>query len=175
MVIIDEAYVDFGAESCQALINEYPNLLVVKTFSKSRCLAGLRLGYALGHPELIEGLGRVKNSFNSYPVDRLASAAAVASLGDDDYFQQCKSKIIKSRNWLAESLSGLGFEVLPSKSNFLFARHSSYPASQLYVNLKKAGILVRHFESSRIENFLRISIGTDDECAALIDALKELL
>ncbi len=175
VVVIDEAYVDFGAESCQALINEYPNLLVVQTFSKSRSLAGLRLGYALGHVELIEGLNRVKNSFNSYPVDRLGSAAAIASLGDDDYFQQCKDKIIESRNWLTEALTELGFEVLPSKSNFIFTRHSSYPASQLYAELKNAGILVRHFESSRIENFLRISIGTDDECSALIEALKQLL
>ena len=175
VVVIDEAYVDFGAESCQALVNEYPNLLVVQTFSKSRSLAGLRLGYALGHVELIEGLNRVKNSFNSYPVDRLGSAAAIASLGDDDYFQQCKDKIIESRNWLTEALTDLGFEVLPSKSNFIFTRHSSYPASQLYAELKKAGILVRHFETSRIENFIRISIGTDDECSALIEALKRLL
>ena len=175
VVVIDEAYVDFGAESCQALVNEYPNLLVVQTFSKSRSLAGLRLGYALGHVELIEGLNRVKNSFNSYPVDRLGSAAAIASLGDDDYFQQCKDKIIESRNWLTEALTDLGFEVLPSKSNFIFTRHSSYPASQLYAELKKAGILVRHFETSRIENFIRISIGTDDECSALIEALKQLL
>ncbi|RLA12314.1 MAG: histidinol-phosphate transaminase, partial [Gammaproteobacteria bacterium] len=174
VVVIDEAYVDFGAESCQALVNEYPNLLVVQTFSKSRSLAGLRLGYALGHVELIEGLNRVKNSFNSYPVDRLGSAAAIASLGDDDYFQQCKDKIIESRNWLTEALTDLGFEVLPSKSNFIFTRHSSYPASQLYAELKKAGILVRHFETSRIENFIRISIGTDDECSALIEALKGL-
>jgi histidinol-phosphate aminotransferase len=120
-------------------------------------------------------LNRVKNSFNSYPVDRLGSAAAIASLGDDDYFQQCKDKIIESRNWLTEALTDLGFEVLPSKSNFIFTRHSSYPASQLYAELKKAGILVRHFETSRIENFIRISIGTDDECSTLIEALKQLL
>ena len=175
VVVIDEAYVDFGAESCQALINEYPNLLVVQTFSKSRSLAGLRLGYALGHVELIEGLNRVKNSFNSYPVDRLGSAAAIASLGDDEYFQQCKNKIIGSRNWLTEALTELGFEVLPSKSNFIFTRHSSYPASRLYAELKNAGILVRHFETPRIENFIRISIGTDDECLTLIEALKQLL
>ncbi|MFA9418595.1 MAG: histidinol-phosphate transaminase [Gammaproteobacteria bacterium] len=175
VVVIDEAYVDFGAESCQALINEYPNLLVVQTFSKSRSLAGLRLGYAMGHVELIEGLNRVKNSFNSYPVDRLASAAAIASLGDEEYFQQCKNKIIESRNWLAGALRDLEFEVLDSNTNFLFARHSSCPAAQLYTELKTAGILVRHFETSRIENFIRISIGTDDECLALIETLKELL
>jgi len=175
VVVIDEAYVDFGAESCRALINEYPNLLVVQTFSKSRSMAGLRLGYAMGDVELIEGLNRVKNSFNSYPVDRLASAAAIASLGDDEYFQKCKNKIIESRNWLAGALRDLKFEVLDSKSNFLFARHSSYPASQLYAELKNAGILVRHFETSRIENFIRISIGTDDECSALIETLKGLL
>ena len=175
VVIIDEAYVDFGAESSRALICDHPNLLVVQTFSKSRSLAGLRLGYALGNAELIEGLNRVKNSFNSYPVDQLASAAAIASLNDDKYFQQCNKRIINSRTWLTEALVGLGFEVLPSSSNFLFAQHASIPAPLLYGELKKSGILVRYFESPRIDNFLRISIGTDDECTALIEALKKLL
>jgi histidinol-phosphate aminotransferase len=175
VVIIDEAYVDFGAESAQSLIADYPNLLVVRTFSKSRSLAGLRLGYALGNTDLIEALNRVKNSFNSYPVDRLASTAAIASLGDEDYFQQCNRKIINTRNWLCPALVELGFEVLPSNSNFVFASHQSIPAGDLYTDLKKAGILVRHFSSPRIENYLRISIGTDEECEALVAALKSII
>ena len=174
-VIIDEAYVDFGAESAIELIAQYPNLLIIRTFSKSRSLAGLRLGYALGQAELIEGLDRIKNSFNSYPIGSLDSAIAIASLNDEKYFQQCKERILYTRTWLSESLVKLGFEVLPSSSNFLFARHQSRSASDLYIGLKDNGILVRHFKSARIENFLRISIGTDDECAALIDALKQLL
>lgn len=175
LVIIDEAYVDFGAESAIDLIASYPNLLVIRTFSKSRSLAGLRLGYAIGQSELIEGLNRVKNSFNSYPVGRLASAAAMASIRDEKYFQACKVRIINTRNWLKDELAKLGFEVLPSSSNFLFARHTSRPASKLYLELKKAGILVRHFESERINNFLRISIGSDEECTIFINALKQLV
>jgi histidinol-phosphate aminotransferase len=175
LVIVDEAYIDFGAESAIGLIAQYPNLLVIQTFSKSRSLAGIRLGYALGHPSLIEALDRVKNSFNSYPLDRLTSAAALASLQDDEYFQLCRQRIIETRKRLNKNLLELGFAVLPSSSNFLFARHALRPAAELYAGLKKAGILVRHFKASRIENFLRISIGTDEECAALIKALKALL
>jgi histidinol-phosphate aminotransferase len=175
VVIIDEAYVDFGAESAIALIADYANLLVVQTFSKSRSLAGLRLGYALGQPELIEGLNRVKNSFNSYPVGRLTSAAAIASLNDENYFQQCRARIMTTRNWLDNELVNLGFEVLPSSSNFLFAQHKLHSASGLYLELKNAGILVRHFESERIDNYLRISIGSEQECTALINTLKQLI
>lgn len=175
VVIIDEAYVDFGADSAIELITNYPNLLVIRTFSKSRSLAGLRLGYALGQTALIDGLNRVKNSFNSYPIGRLDSAIAIASLDDEKYFQQCKERIIDTRTWLKNELLDLEFEVLPSSSNFLFACHSSHPASELYIELKKTGILVRHFKSARIDNFLRISIGTDDECAKLVGALKSVL
>ena len=175
VVIIDEAYVDFGAESAIELIAQYPNLLIIRTFSKSRSLAGLRLGYALGQAELIEGLNRIKNSFNSYPIGSLDSAIAIASLNDEKYFQQCKQRIIDTRSQLSDSLVKLGFEVLPSSSNFLFVRHQSGSASDLYIGLKENGILVRHFKVARIEDFLRISVGADDECAALIDALKHLL
>lgn len=175
MVIIDEAYVDFGADSAIELIADYANLLVIQTFSKSRSLAGLRLGYALGQAELIKGLTRVKNSFNSYPIGRLASAAGIASLKDENYFQRCKNKIIDTRTWLKDELVDLGFEVLPSSSNFLFARHALRQASELYLELKSAGILVRHFKLARIDNFLRISIGSEAECAALVDALKQSL
>jgi len=175
VVIIDEAYVDFGADSAIELIADHPNLLVIRTFSKSRGLAGLRLGYALGQAALIEGLNRVKNSFNSYPIGSLDSAVAIASLNDESYFQRCKERIIDARSRLNDGLMRLEFEVLPSRSNFVFARHRSRPASDLYLELKNRGILVRHFKSVRIDNFLRISIGSDEECTALIDALKKIL
>lgn len=175
IVIIDEAYVDFGADSAIELIADHPNLLVIRTFSKSRGLAGLRLGYALGQPELIEGLNRVKNSFNSYPIGSLDSAVAIASLNDESYFQQCRQRIIDTRTRLYDNLVQLGFEVLPSSSNFLFVRHESHQASNLYLELKNLGILVRHFKSARIENYLRVSIGSDEECTALVDALKSIL
>ena len=175
VVIIDEAYVDFGADSAIELIADHPNLLVIRTFSKSRGLAGLRLGYALGQAALIEGLNRVKNSFNSYPIGSLDSAVAITSLNDENYFQRCKARIIDARSRLNDALKRLEFEVLPSRSNFVFARHRSRPASDLYLELKNRGILVRHFKSSRINNFLRISIGSDEECTALIDALENIL
>ncbi len=175
VVIIDEAYVDFGAESASQLIAEFPNLLVVQTFSKSRSLAGLRLGFALGQENLIEALQRVKNSFNSYPVDSLTSACALASLADEDYFQQCCQQVIASRERLSAELQQLGFEVFPSSSNFVFVRHASADAATLYHELKSAGILVRYFKKARIDNCLRISIGSDPECDALIAALHKIL
>jgi histidinol-phosphate aminotransferase len=175
VVIIDEAYVDYDAESAIRLINQYPNLLVIQTFSKSRSLAGLRLGYALGNADLIEGLNRVKNSFNSYPIDSIASAVAIASIEDEAYFQQCREQVIASRDWLNQALVELAFKVLPSSSNFLLAEHQSALAQTLYTELRKLGILVRHFKTKRIDNYLRISIGTDKECRALITALKSIL
>jgi len=174
VVIIDEAYVDYGAESAVPLIEEFPNLLVVQTFSKSRGLAGLRLGYALGQENLIEALRRVKNSFNSYPVDSLTSALALASIADEDYFQQCRKQVIASRERLNTELRQLGFEVFPSSSNFVFVRHAGRAAEALYQALKSAGILVRYFKNARIDNCLRITIGTDTECDALISALKDI-
>ncbi|MFT5226052.1 MAG: histidinol-phosphate aminotransferase [Polaribacter sp.] len=175
VVIIDEAYVDFGADSASRLINQYPNLLVVQTFSKSRSLAGLRLGYALGHADLIEGLNRVKNSFNSYPIDSIASATAIESINDEAYFQHCRNQVITSRDSLTKALVELAFDVLPSSSNFLFVQHQSLAASMLYNELRRLGILVRHFKTKRIDNYLRISIGTDEECQALVAALKSIL
>jgi histidinol-phosphate aminotransferase len=175
VVIIDEAYVSFGTESAVRLINQYPNLLVVQTLSKSRSLAGLRVGYALGHADLIKGLKRVKNSFNSYPIDSIASAIAIASIGDEAYYQQCSDQVMASRGWLTKALSDLGFHVLPSSSNFLFVQHQSVLAMTLYSELRERGILVRHFKAKRIDNHLRISIGTDEECQALVDALKTLV
>lgn len=175
VVIVDEAYVDFGAESAVSLIADYPNLLVIQTFSKSRSLAGLRLGFALGQAVLIEGLNRVKNSFNSYPIGRLASAAAIACLKDEAYFQQCRERIVSTRNWLKIALTELAFKVYPSSSNFLFVQHASFSASELYEKLKQTGILVRYFKSPRIVNCLRISIGSDEECQQLVDSLKRIL
>ena len=175
VVIIDEAYVDFGAESASQLIAEFPNLLVVQTFSKSRSLAGLRLGFALGQENLIEALRRVKNSFNSYPVDSLASACAIAALTDEDYFQQCRQQVIASRERLRAELQQLGFEVFPSSSNFIFVRHARTAAATLYHDLKSAGILVRYFNKARIDNCLRISIGSDPECDALVSTLHKIL
>ncbi len=175
VVIVDEAYVDFGAESAVGLIAEFDNLLIVRTFSKSRSLAGLRLGYALGQAPLIEALQRVKNSFNSYPIDRVACAAGVAALGDEAWFQTNRGRIIASRERLAGELARLGFEVCPSAANFLFVRHANAPASGLYDDLKAAGILVRHFDKPRIDDYLRISIGSDADCDALVAALENIL
>ncbi|MCH7881884.1 MAG: histidinol-phosphate transaminase [Proteobacteria bacterium] len=175
VVMVDEAYVDFGAASAISLIADYPNLLVIQTFSKSRSLAGLRLGYALGQTALIEGLNRVKNSFNSYPVDRLASAVGIACLKDEAWFQRCRERIMSTRDWLETALTELAFKVYPSSSNFLFVQHASSSASALYAELKQAGILVRYFKSPRIDNCLRISIGSDEECHQLVDSLKLIL
>ncbi len=175
VVIIDEAYVDFGAQSADTLIDEFANLLVVRTYSKSRNLAGLRLGYALGQESLIEGLQRVKNSFNSYPIDSLTEAIGLAALADEDYFQDCNRRVVASRERLAQDLAGLGFDVYPSSANFIFARHPTSAAETIYARLKAAGILVRHFKTPRINDCLRITIGTDPECDALINALKNII
>ncbi|WP_183676946.1 MULTISPECIES: histidinol-phosphate transaminase [unclassified Janthinobacterium] len=175
VVVVDEAYVDFGGDSAVALIARYPNLLVVQTLSKSRSLAGLRVGFALGQPDLIEALERVKNSFNSYPLDRLSLAGAVASFRDEAYFQQTRQAVIDSRQQLAFELAGMGFEVLPSQANFIFARHPQHDAAQLAAGLRARSVIVRHFNAPRISQFLRISIGSPDECAALVRALRELL
>ena len=175
VVLVDEAYVDFGAESAVALVNKYPNLLVVHTFSKSRSLAGLRVGYAIGHPDLIEGLERVKNSFNSYPLDRLALAGAVASVEDEEFFQDSCKKVIATRETLVALLQLLGFEVLPSGANFVFARHPQRDGAELAAALRARAIIVRHFKAARIDQFLRITIGTDAQCAQLVAALGEIL
>jgi histidinol-phosphate aminotransferase len=174
-VVVDEAYVDFGAETAVPLIAKYPNLLITQTFSKSRSLAGLRVGFAIGQAELIEGLERVKNSFNSYPLDRAAIAGATASIKDKAYFEETCQKIITTRERITESLEALDFLVLPSKTNFVFAKPKSHDAAQLYQQLKEAGILVRYFSSPRIDGFLRITIGTDSEMDTFLEKLKALL
>jgi histidinol-phosphate aminotransferase len=175
VVVIDEAYVDFGAASASALVDRYDNLLVIQTLSKSRSLAGLRVGFAVGHPDLIAGLERVKNSFNCYPLGQVAQAGAVAAIADTDYMQQTSSAIIATRGWLTEQMQALGFEVLPSHANFIFTRHPAHDAATIAASLRERAILVRHFRQTRIDQFLRISIGTDAECAALVEALKTIL
>ncbi|KPQ25503.1 MAG: histidinol-phosphate transaminase [Halomonas sp. HL-48] len=174
VVLVDEAYVDFGAETAVSLIGRYPNLLVTGTFSKSRSLAGLRLGYAMGSPELIDGLQRVKDSFNSYPVDSLASLVGIEALKDKDHFDACREHVITTRERTRQRLEALGFEVLPSKANFILAQHPDYEGAQLFAGLRERGILVRHFNTSELNNFLRITIGTDDEMDSLLEALETL-
>ncbi len=172
LVIVDEAYVDFGAESAVSLVKDYENLLVVQTFSKSRSLAGLRIGYAFGNKGLIEGLNRVKNSFNSYTLDRVAQQAAIAAVNDDKYFKTACEKIIKTRNITTKKLVDLGFNVLPSKTNFLFVSHNKICAKELFLQLREDGILVRYFQIKGIDNFLRITIGTDEEMSVLLEKLS---
>jgi len=175
VVVVDEAYVDFGGESAIALVNRYPNLLVVHTLSKSRSLAGLRVGYAVGHVDLIEALERVKNSFNSYPLDRLAIAGAAAAMADREHFETTRQAVIKSRERLTAELQALGFDVLPSAANFIFTRHPAHDAAQLAAALRSRSIIVRHFKLPRIDQHLRITIGTDAQCEALVSALREIL
>ena len=174
LILVDEAYVDFGAESAAALLAEWDNILVVQTLSKSRSLAGLRVGFALGDPHLIHALERVRDSFNSYTLDSLAQTCAVAAFEDGAYFEQTRTQVIATREWTAEQLKELGFSVLPSKANFLFASHVQIDAFTLYNRLREVGILVRHFRQPRIDNYLRITIGTDDEMATLVDALRTI-
>lgn len=170
VVVVDEAYVDFGAESVAAAIAEYPNLLVVHTLSKGRSLAGLRVGYALGQEDLIEGLRRVKDSFNSYTLDRLALAGAAAALADGAYYDQANRRVTATRDRVAAALAGLGFAVLPSAANFLFIRHPDHSGAALFAGLRERGILVRHFDKERIRDHLRVSIGTDEEMDAFLAA-----
>jgi len=172
VVVIDEAYVDFGAESAVVLVEKYDNLVVCQTTSKSRSLAGLRVGFAIAQPHLIAALEAVKNSFNSYPMDRFAIAAAVASFEDQAYFEAQNAKVIASREKLTAQLKELGFNVLPSAANFIFASLPSKDAGELAAELRKHGIIVRYFNKPRINQFLRITIGTDEQSQRLIDTLK---
>jgi len=175
VVVIDEAYVDFGAQSSVALINQYDNLLVTHSLSKSRSLAGLRVGYAMGHPQLIEGLDRVKNSFNSYPLDRLAQAGAQAAVSDQVHLKNTSQKVMDSRNKLVPELEALGFKTLPSVANFVFTSHPKLTGQEIYQGLRDQKILVRHFTTPRIDQYVRITIGTERDCADLLRALKQLL
>ncbi|CAB1243282.1 histidinol-phosphate transaminase [Clostridium sp. WLY-B-L2] len=175
VVIIDEAYVDFGGNSVIGLIKDYPNLLVVRTLSKSRSLAGLRVGFALGQEELIDGLNRIKDSFNSYTVNRVSNAAAIAALEDEDYFKKCVEKIINTRESTVKKLRKLGFKVVPSKSNFIFITHPLYAARELFMKLREKGVLVRYFDKDRIDNYMRVSIGSDEDMDIFIEKIREII
>jgi histidinol-phosphate aminotransferase len=176
VVVVDEAYIDFGGESAVGLVRKYPQLLVVHTLSKSHSLAGLRVGYAIGQAELIQALVRVKDSFNSYPLDRFAQAGAIASMQDRAYFDETRRKVMATRERLVADLAALGFEVLPSAANFVFARHPQQDGAELAASLRSRSIIVRHFKKpARIAPFLRITVGTDEQCQALVAALSELL
>jgi histidinol-phosphate aminotransferase len=175
VVVIDEAYIDFGGESAVSLVNEFDNLIVCQTVSKSRALAGLRIGMVFAQAHLIEALERVKNSFNSYPLDRLAIVGGVASFEDEDYFQSTCQTLISLRELLVKDLQGLGFEILPSAANFIFVRHPQETAIDLAKGLRDVGIIVRHFAKPRIVEFLRITIGTEAQNMALVERLTEML
>lgn len=174
VVILDEAYVDFGGESSVQLINDYQNLLVIKTLSKSHSLAGLRVGYALGNEDLVEGIIRVKDSFNSYTVDRLALAGAREAIKDDAYFQATRSKIIQTRERVSARLIEMGFTVIPSQANFIFTSSGECHGSILFQRLRESGILVRYFDKPKIDNFIRVTIGTDDEMDRFLEVIKTI-
>ncbi len=175
VVVVDEAYIDFGGESAIPLTQQYPNLLVTQSLSKSRSLAGMRIGFAIGHADLIEALCRVKDSFNSYPLDSLAIAAGVAAFEDRAYFDDCRQTVIAERELVSQAMQEMGFEVLPSAANFVFARHPQHDAKQLAAALREKGIIIRHFNKPRIDQFLRITIGTHTENQLLLSELDILV
>ena len=175
VVVVDEAYIDFGGQTAAALINQYENLLVVQTMSKSRSLAGMRVGYALGSQHLIEGLNRIKNSFNSYPLGHLQVAAAVAAFDDKAHFENSRRKVISERERVTSQLEAMNFDVLPSAANFVLARHRQRPAEDLALLLREQGIIVRHFSKPRIDQYLRVTIGTEDQNNLLIENLQKIL
>jgi len=176
VVVIDEAYIDFGGQSAVELVERYPQLLVTRTLSKSHALAGLRVGYAIGQPHLIEALNRVKDSFNSYPLDRFAQAGALASMEDRAYFESICAKVVATRTRLVTEMEKLGFKVLPSAANFIFARHPEHEGAKLAAALRERSVIVRHFSKpARIAPFLRITVGTDVQCDMLLAALKAIV
>lgn len=175
VVAIDEAYIDFGGQTAIPLVKQHDNLVVIRTFSKSRSLAGMRVGYAVAQPTLIEALERLKDSFNSYPLDRLAQVAAIASIEDQDWFAAHRDKLIANRMWLSSQLVARGFEVLPSQANFVFARKPGWEGKALATALRDRAVLVRHFNQPRVSDFLRISVGTEKQCERLVSALDDIL
>ncbi len=174
VIVVDEAYVDFGGESAIPLVRSYPNLLVVQTLSKSRSLAGLRVGLAVGSPELVAGLERARYSFNPYNLDRLALAGAIESFRDEAYFQENCRKVIETRERSARRLTELGFSVVPSRANFLFITHERHPAKDLLQGLRDRGVLVRHFDRPRISDYLRVTVGTNDEMEVFLEQIGDL-
>ena len=175
VVVVDEAYIDFGGESAVTLVNHFPNLLVTQTLSKSRSLAGLRIGLAVGHPDLIEALDRVKDSFNSYPLDSLAIVAGVAAFSDVDYFKSTCERVIQSRVSMARALTEMGFNVIPSAANFLLVKHEAYNGITLARGLRKQGVIIRHFHQDRIAQYLRITIGSEQDNQRFLMTLKSLI
>ncbi|MDP2891968.1 MAG: histidinol-phosphate transaminase [Bacillota bacterium] len=174
-VVVDEAYVEFGAESADSLIRKYDNIVIARTLSKSHALAGIRVGYALGSPELIAGLFKVKDCFNSYPLDSIAQRTAAAALADEEYYRKQNGKIIAVREKTKKELTSLGFTVPDSKANFLFVIHDKLGAKEAQQKLREAGILVRHFDEPRISDYLRITIGTEEQMEKLISAFRSML
>lgn len=175
IVVIDEAYVDFGGETAIPLTYKYENLIVVRTFSKSRNLAGARIGFAIAQKELIDELNKIKFSFNPYNEDRLAIVAGAAAMKDTEYFEKCIGEIMRVRELTVSKLKEMGFDVLPSKTNFVFAKKEGFSGETIYTELKKRGILVRHFKSERIKDFVRITIGTEEQMNAFIEKLQEII
>lgn len=175
VVLVDEAYADFGGDSCVPLVARYPNLLVVRTFSKGFALAGLRVGYAIGQAHLIDTLERVKASFNSYPLDRLAQAGAVAALEDVEWFDRTRGWIMQTRSWMRNELAQLGFDAPPSQANFLFVRHPRCKAADVAAGLRQRRVLVRHFQDARIDQHLRVSVGTAEQASVLLHELSDVL
>lgn len=175
VVLVDEAYVDFGGESCVPLIHKYENLLVVQTMSKSRQLAGARLGYALGSASLIEAMNRVKYSFNPYNVNRMTMAAGIAAAEDEEYLKKCCHTIIENRSWTSLELEKLGFSVLPSRTNFVFAKSDKISGGELYQKLKEREILVRWFDTERIRDYIRITIGTKEQMETLLGEISGII
>lgn len=175
LVCVDEAYVDFGAESALPLLKKYPNILIVRTYSKSRSMAGARLGYAFGSPDVIADLEKIKYSTNPYNINRLTQKAGEAAIAEDDYYKQCCQKIICDREYTSAELKKLGFVLTDSKTNFIFARHPEFDGEVLYKALREMGILVRHFGGEKVRDYLRITIGSHDECEALVSSLKDII
>ena len=175
IVIVDEAYVDFGGESCVSLVDKYDNLLVTMTFSKSRSMAGGRIGFGIGNKELIKDLNTIKYSTNPYNVNRLSQIAGFKAIENDKYYMDNCKKIIETRKYTVEALSSLGFDILPSKANFIFAKHSKISGEELYLKLKERGVLVRHFTKEKIKDYNRITIGTREQMDVLIKEIKDIL
>lgn len=173
-VVVDEAYIDFGGETVVPLIKEFPNLVVIRTFSKSWCFAGARLGYVIANPAVIRSVLTVKNSFNHFPVDALTQAIGIAACSDAEYYRLINSKIMRTRDSFASGLSGAGWEVLPSRTNFVFARKAGRTGREVYEAIKKEGILVRHFDIPGIADFVRISIGTDENMETLFAVMRQI-
>jgi histidinol-phosphate aminotransferase len=175
ILVVDEAYIAFGGESAVPFINKHPNLLTVHTMSKSASLAGMRFGFAIGSEELMEGLCRIKDSFNSYPVDRLALAGAAAAISDSEYYEKINSRIVSTRERVTKTLCDNGFHVLPSAANFIFVKSPNKSGDDFFAELREKGILARHFKKERISDFLRVSIGTDEEMDIFLDICRGII